>query len=321
MATREDIFVRWEFSPRLIEVEAPSLTLTIQDLVDTLRILEDSWAGITQAHVLDASGKEDLGGGLFVGVTSKLRNARILFEPNEMVVSSETVTTASGNPIRRAITVIASGATFVADGVEPGYVVVNDTDLSHADVLNVDSETQLTVGMPIGGSLNDYQIGDAIRVISVDSAAIRGGNLVAVDDVNAPILATLPSGFTQVQLEKASASTIVIPDPFPVDVKSIRGSELAAILLGLAAQTMARGTITVVNSATEIEVQFDDGFDPEEGDGIAGRAILYTTGTNVRGGARISGVDGQGGGDPLLTLTYATTTQPLPTVGDTLILV
>jgi len=198
---------------------------------------------------------------------------------------------------------------------------VNDTDLSHADVLNVDSETQLTVGMPIGGSLNDYQIGDAIRVISVDSAAIRGGNLVAVDEVNAPILATLPSGFTQVQLEKASASTIVIPDPFPVDVKSIRGSELAAILLGLAAQTMARGTITVVNSATEIEVQFDDGFDPEEGDGIAGRAILYTTGTNVRGGARISGVDGQGGGDPLLTLTYATTTQPLPTVGDTLILV
>jgi hypothetical protein len=79
-----------------------------------------------------------------------------------------------------------------------------------------------------------------------------------------------------------------------VDLKSINGSVLAAILLALAANTMARGTITVVNSATSVEVQFDDGFDPEAGDGIAGRAILYTTGSNVKGGARISTVDGQG---------------------------
>jgi hypothetical protein len=77
-------------------------------------------------------------------------------------------------------------------------------------------------------------------------------------------------------------------------LKSINGSVLAAILLALAANTMARGTITVVNSATSVEVQFQDGFDPEAGDGIAGRAILYTTGSNVKGGARISTVDGQG---------------------------
>jgi hypothetical protein len=106
-----------------------------------------------------------------------------------------------------------------------------------------------------------------------------------------------------------------------VDLKSINGSVLAAILLALAANTMARGTITVVNSATSVEVQFDDGFDPEAGDGIAGRAILYTTGSNVKGGARISTVDGQGLGDPLIGLTYAGTIQNAPQVGDTLILV
>jgi hypothetical protein len=106
-----------------------------------------------------------------------------------------------------------------------------------------------------------------------------------------------------------------------VDLKSINGSVLAAVLLALAAGAMARGTISVVNSATSVEVQFDDGFDPEAGDGIAGRAILYTTGTNAKGGARISSVDGQGAGDPLIGLTYAGTIQNAPTVGDTLILV
>lgn len=106
-----------------------------------------------------------------------------------------------------------------------------------------------------------------------------------------------------------------------VDLKSINGSVLAAVLLALAANTMARGTISVVNDATSIEVQFDDGFDPEAGDGISGRAILYTTGTNVKGGARISTVDGQGAGDPLIGLVYAGVIQNTPMVGDTLLLV
>ncbi len=106
-----------------------------------------------------------------------------------------------------------------------------------------------------------------------------------------------------------------------VDLKSINKSVLAAVMLALAANTMARGTISVVNSPTSIEVQFLDSFDPEEGDGIAGRAILYTTGVNVKGGARVSAIDGQGAGDPLLTLSYAGTLNPTPLVGDTLIVV
>jgi hypothetical protein len=106
-----------------------------------------------------------------------------------------------------------------------------------------------------------------------------------------------------------------------VDLKSINGSVLAAVLMALAANTMARGTISVVTDATSVEVQFDDGFDPEAGDGIAGRAILYTTGSNVKGGARISSVDGNGLGDPIIGLTYAGAIQNVPQVGDTLILV
>jgi hypothetical protein len=106
-----------------------------------------------------------------------------------------------------------------------------------------------------------------------------------------------------------------------VDLKSIAGSALAALLLALGALTMARGTVSVVTSPTDIEVQFDDGFDPEAGDGIAGRALLFTTGLNTRGGARIAAMDGQGVGDPRLTLTYSTQTPPTPVVGDAVLLV
>jgi len=105
-----------------------------------------------------------------------------------------------------------------------------------------------------------------------------------------------------------------------VDVQSIQGSALAAILLGLAARTMAQGTITVVNSATSFEVLFGDGFDPEVGDGIAGRGLLFTSGTNIKGAGRVSALNGQGAGNPLLTVTYATNTPATPTVGDTIIL-
>jgi hypothetical protein len=51
-------------------------------LVDTLRgvIGEPSWNGLDEPYILDASGKEDLGGGVAVGITVILRNARVQFE-------------------------------------------------------------------------------------------------------------------------------------------------------------------------------------------------------------------------------------------------
>jgi hypothetical protein len=321
MATRTDIFVRWELDPRIIEIMAPSVELTIQDLVDTVRVLEEQFIGMSHPHLLNAGGKEALGGGVFVGITTELQNAQILFEADPMSIETGTITTASGTPIRRAVLLTDASATFITNGVQRGYFVINHTDRSVAEVLNVNSETELLVGLPVLGTLNDYQIGDAYTVASTIATVVRGGNLVAVDDMAATINAAVAAALNFMTVEKASGSTIVIPDPFPVDVHSIRGSELAAILLGLAAQTMARGTVTVVNSPTSIEVVWDDLFDPEAGDGLAGRAILFTSGTNIRGGARIAAMDGQGAGDPLLTLTYSTTTPPTPVVGNTVILV
>lgn len=80
MTTRTDITVDWASSPRVITVLAPSTELTVQDLVDTARDLEDELDVLQYERLLDASGKEPLGGGVFVGITVALNNAVIAFE-------------------------------------------------------------------------------------------------------------------------------------------------------------------------------------------------------------------------------------------------
>jgi hypothetical protein len=52
----------------------------MQDLVDTCRDLEDDPNALDDLHLLNAAGKEDLGGGVKVGITVTLQNAKIAFE-------------------------------------------------------------------------------------------------------------------------------------------------------------------------------------------------------------------------------------------------
>lgn len=80
MAIRDDIIVNWASSPRIIEVAAPSVTVSIQDLVDTCRHLEAEIENIDNERLIDASGKDDLGEGLLVGITLSLNNAKLKFE-------------------------------------------------------------------------------------------------------------------------------------------------------------------------------------------------------------------------------------------------
>ena len=80
MSIRYDVTVDWSISPRIIEIDAPSTSITIQDLVDTLRYLEALLDNMDNPYLLDATGKDDLGGGLLVGITAKLRNAKLKFQ-------------------------------------------------------------------------------------------------------------------------------------------------------------------------------------------------------------------------------------------------
>lgn len=80
MTARTDITVDWYASPRIITVLAPSTEVSLQDLVDTARILENEHNAMDDDHLIDAGGKEDLGGGVKVGITATLRNALLAFE-------------------------------------------------------------------------------------------------------------------------------------------------------------------------------------------------------------------------------------------------
>lgn len=80
MTIRTDVSVEWDVSPRIIEVAAPSTEITIQDLVDTVRELEEDLLNLSYPRLLDCAGKQYLSPGKYVGITVELQDARVKFE-------------------------------------------------------------------------------------------------------------------------------------------------------------------------------------------------------------------------------------------------
>lgn len=80
MSIRDDVTIDWESSPRVITVADTSDEITIQDLVDTCRYHEQQLINMDYPHLIDAAGKEFLGGTTYVGVTAALQNAVLSFE-------------------------------------------------------------------------------------------------------------------------------------------------------------------------------------------------------------------------------------------------
>lgn len=209
MTERTDITVDWATSPRLIEVADTSAELVIQDLHDTLRSEskqpgEAELDNLDDPFLIDSAGKEDLGGGVTVGITSTLQNGQVAFESRLTPTSTGTITTANG----AGTTLIDSGATFQTDGVTRGAVVINFTDQSITEVLSVDSQTQLTTRVLRSGTENDYDISDAYKVWNVIQCDISGGNLVALDDLDASISPVFPTFATQIVRTASSSATL-----------------------------------------------------------------------------------------------------------------
>lgn len=61
-------------------MDAPSVEITIQDLYDTCKYLEFQANAMDDDILIDAAGKENLGGGVYVGMTATLNNALLAFE-------------------------------------------------------------------------------------------------------------------------------------------------------------------------------------------------------------------------------------------------
>lgn len=93
-------------SPRIITIpEADGDSITIQSLVNQIREWEQTVLNLSYKKLLTAAGKDDLGGGTFVGITARLENAKLKFEgrvsPTLCVVSGGNVVAVdeAGDPI------------------------------------------------------------------------------------------------------------------------------------------------------------------------------------------------------------------------------
>lgn len=81
----------------VIQVDSPFAVVTIQELVNRIRDFEEAIVNLDHPSVGDASGKQDLGGGVLVGITLQLLdNWRVQFEPRSGPLI-ESVSVTGGN--------------------------------------------------------------------------------------------------------------------------------------------------------------------------------------------------------------------------------
>jgi len=72
--------VYWHLSPRVIEIQSPLTEISIQDLSDQIKDIEDEPAHLSYPILIKTFGKQSLGGGVQVGITAELQNAKISFQ-------------------------------------------------------------------------------------------------------------------------------------------------------------------------------------------------------------------------------------------------
>lgn len=212
MAFRSDITIDWTRSPRIITVLAPSTSLTIQDLYDTLRQNEDDVYNTPYDEIVSAGGKEDLEGGAFVAVTLSLLNALLRFEARLTETSSGTITSADTT----GMTLTDAAADFITDGVTVGAMVYNTTDGSLGNVVSIDpGGTELTLDARLTGGTDDqFDFGDSYRIWNNIACVVSGGNLTAKDALGASTFPILASANTTVTISQAAATAALNQDEF-----------------------------------------------------------------------------------------------------------
>ena len=253
MAVRDDVSVRYDLDPRLAEIEPGSNDITAQDSHDTLTGIQDSISGSEFSDLVSSAGGEDLGGSVFVGLTTTLNNVQYAPAATSPRTTG-TVTTGDTT----GITLIDSGATFIADGVVRGDWVINFSDQGVSEILSVDSETQLTTRGLRDGTGNTFDVSDAYKVWEVDQFKLDGGNFVAVDSLGSNI-EPLFSSFGRF-LIKTSASSATSLDSEAIQFSSYAESSVwMNVATGSAGTAYPIGTSrSPVNNTTDAQSIADE---------------------------------------------------------------
>ena len=73
--------LNFDFYNSIITIPAPDASITIQELIDGIRDIEDEYIAMPYGHIADAYGKQDLGNGVKVGISLVLMSPwRVAFE-------------------------------------------------------------------------------------------------------------------------------------------------------------------------------------------------------------------------------------------------
>ena len=64
--------ISMDASTKIVSITSPTTSVTVQELVNAIRDWEDEQENMAYAHVIDAIGKDDLGGGMTTGITMTL---------------------------------------------------------------------------------------------------------------------------------------------------------------------------------------------------------------------------------------------------------
>ena len=229
MTTRTDILFDIKRSPRIAEVAKASDNLVMQDYVDTIRPFESSFRAMSFPFLIQASGKEDLGGGVSVAITAEEQDLKLSFGSEFIAAETGTVTTPSGIPdLNNEQTFSDSAATFESNGVVRGSFLINYTDQSVADVVEVVDEMTLITHALVNGSNNQWDSADVYQCFNIIQKTTEGGNLVAVDDVDVAFPAILPTAFTQVIQKTSSSATLIGLGNIEADLTTIIAQTTAA---------------------------------------------------------------------------------------------
>jgi hypothetical protein len=194
-------------SPRIIEVLDPTTDVTVQELVNAIRAWEDTETGELYPALIDAAGKEELGGGVVVGITATLQNARLMFTGRTTPADDGSGRTCDQTDALGE-TLFVNDADFVTAGVYPGCTVFNATTGELAAVYEVTNLNTLR-SFPLSGRGGlGWTSGDDYVVFFNVQCNITGGNLVAVDDVGAELAPAFQSPNVQIVRSSSSSATL-----------------------------------------------------------------------------------------------------------------
>jgi hypothetical protein len=156
-------------SPRIVTVDSPDVEISIQELNDLLRAWETAPENVVYDPLIDAAGKEDLGGGTFVGITLTLQNTLLAF---------------AARPGPSTVQCTVSGGNLVAvDDLGATVSPIDPTAFTQVVIAQSSSATLLDAGGGIAASVWEAvgaayttpgSFGEAVNTILAKTALLPG---------------------------------------------------------------------------------------------------------------------------------------------------